>query len=340
MINFNTKLPAFFLIVAFFFSACDNTDEPQPDPVFQLPSKIINKIEVDANGVKWFATEKGIVSFDGTNWTIFSDNEQLTNGVIFEIAPESQNNSANIWIGGETGVSFFNKTENPVSITNYKKTNSEILSDTIYAVGLNNNNAKFIGTAKGLSILNDGNWTGFYGRESEPILKYFKISDVATTTSGSVYVSTEGGGVSRFVYTDAVSGATTLNLPWASGLVSENVFTVVVVNGIEQWYGTDAGAAHHTSESTKADWQSYNREDGLVCDTVYAIAQDENGNMWFGTHKGVSNFNGSSWTNYTRKDGLVADKINTVAVDTDGSLWFGTDNGISHFTNGTWETIE
>jgi ligand-binding sensor domain-containing protein len=78
----------------------------------------------------------------------------------------------------------------------------------------------------------------------------------------------------------------------------------------------------------------------LVCDTVYAIAQDNTGNMWFGTHKGISKFSGSGWTSYTKKDGLVADKVNTVEVDKDGSLWFGTDNGISHFTNGVWETVE
>ncbi len=340
MSYFNSKLLSFFLISAIFFSACDNGDDPQPETEFKLPSQVINKIEVDANGVKWIATEKGLVSFDGTNWTEYSDNVQLTSGAIADIATEPQNSSANIWLAGKTGVSYFNKAENPINITSYKRNNSQILSDTIYSFGINESKAKFIGTAKGLSILKDGKWDSFYGRESEPILKYYKISDVATATNGSVYVSTQGGGVSRFAYTDAVSGATTLNLPWASGLVSENVFTVVVVNGIEQWYGTDAGAAHHTSESTKADWQSYSREDGLVCDTVYAIAQDKTGNMWFGTHKGISKFNGSSWTNYTAVDGLVADKVNTIAVDTDGSLWFGTDKGISHFVNGVWEKVE
>jgi ligand-binding sensor domain-containing protein len=150
MSNLNSKLPVFFLIITLFFSACDNGDEPQPEPDFKLPSKVINKIEIDANGVKWFATEKGIVSFDGTNWTIFSDNAQLINGAIFDIAAESQNSSANIWMGGKTGVSFFNKTENPVNITNYKKDNSDVLSDTIYSIGINNSNAKFMGTAKGL----------------------------------------------------------------------------------------------------------------------------------------------------------------------------------------------
>ncbi len=340
MTTFKYKSLSFFLILLVLINACDNGNDPQPEPEFKLPSQIINKIEVDANGVKWIATEKGILSFDGTTWTVYSDNSQVENGAISDISEDKQNNSGIIWLAGKTGASYFNKTENPINIANYKRNNSDILSDTVYSLGVNSGNTKFFGTAKGLSILNNNEWDSFFGRDNEQILAQYQISDIANALNGSVYVSTRGGGVSRFKYTDAVSGATTLNLPWASGLVSENVFTVVIVNEIEQWYGTDAGAAHHTSESTKADWQSYSREDGLVCDTVYAIVQDKAGNMWFGTHKGLSKLSGSNWTNYTAVDGLVADKVNSIAVDTDGSLWFGTDKGISHFINGNWEKFE
>jgi ligand-binding sensor domain-containing protein len=85
---------------------------------------------------------------------------------------------------------------------------------------------------------------------------------------------------------------------------------------------------------------TYTRTQGLICDSVYAIAKDLSGAIWIGTHKGVSKLNVSPtdtiWTNYTAKDGLVANKINAIAVDTDGSLWFGTDAGISHFADNHW----
>jgi len=125
-------------------------------------------------------------------------------------------------------------------------------------------------------------------------------------------------------------------MPGASGLPSENLFCAVA-DGIAQWYGTDSGAAHHASEFTKAGWTTYTRADGLICDTVYSIAMDRAGNVWFGTHKGVSKLSENKWQSYTVKDGLIADKIKTIAVDLDQSLWFGSDKGITHYTiDGKW----
>jgi len=121
---------------------------------------------------------------------------------------------------------------------------------------------------------------------------------------------------------------------------SDTVYTVFV-DGNEQWYGTFRGAGYHSTEFTKSDWITYTRTEGLICDSVYAIAKDLSGNMWFGTPKGVSKLSISptdtTWTNYTTKDGLVADKVNTIAADIDGSVWFGTDKGISHFKSNIWE---
>jgi ligand-binding sensor domain-containing protein len=144
-----------------------------------------------------------------------------------------------------------------------------------------------------------------------------------------------GGGISRFKYIDAVSGATTFNLPWAGGLPSENVLCAIA-DGNAQWYGTDAGAAYHESELTKSGWTTYTREEGLVCDTVYAIAKDLAGNVWFGTHKGVSKLTGNQWQSITKADGLLDNKVNTIAIDKDNSVWFGTDKGISHYSGGKW----
>ena len=335
--HFNRKSLCLFFLAVVFFTSCDNDDEPKPETEFEIPSQIINKIEIDANGVKWIATEKGLVSFDGTNWTAHSDNAQLTNSAIEDIASEWQTNTKSIWLAGKKGAVYFDKTNEQAGIVNYNTANSAILSDTVYSIGIDSRNTKFMGTDKGLSIFQNDKWESFFGKVGQHILGKYKISDIVLAPNGKIYVSTQGGGIARFEYTDAVSGATTLNLPWAYGLRSENVFSVLIVNEIEQWYGTDQGVAHHTSEATKKDWNSYTSEDGLVCDTVYAIAQDKTGDMWFGTHRGVSKFDGTNWTNYTSKDGLAGSKVNTIALDLDGTLWFGTDSGISHLIGNVWE---
>lgn len=322
-------------IITLTFIGCKDKEPVAKE--FKLPSRVINKIVIDNNGVKWIATEKGIVSYDGNLWTTYTGNEVLNNTAIDELAYSNASGKNEMWLGSKLGATSFEYTANTIgSLTSYNVQQGGILADSVRAIDIDQHNVKYIGTSKGLSILKGTQWDQFVGRKNEEVLSKYKISAVATTTNDWIYVSTVGGGVSRFKYTDAVSGATTFHQPWSGDLKSDSVFTVVVINDDYQWYGTNKGASLHTSEYTKADWTNYSRVDGLVCDTVYAIAKDEIGNMWFGTHRGVSKLSGTKWENFTTKNGLIDNKINTIAIDLDGSVWFGSDNGISHYKNNQW----
>lgn len=323
------------LIISLLFSC--KKDNPAPIPeVFTFPSKVIHKIVVDNSGVKWFVTEKGVVSYDGLKWTKYSDDKNLTTGSISDFAFEMVSGIRKLWLGTFVGATTIELGNSTSSVINYNHKSSGILSDTVSALGIDNVNVKYFGTPKGLSILSGTKWDKFMGRTHEEILSRYPISSISTTTNGYVYAATKGGGVSRFKYTDAISGATTFNKPWAWGLPSDTILTVVT-DGNAQWYGTDKGVAYHSSEFAKTDWTTYTRADGLICDTVYAIAKDRLGSMWFGTHKGISKLTGTAaWESFSIKNGLIANKVNTIAIDVDGSLWFGTDNGISHLMNNQW----
>ena len=303
-----------------------------------LPSNVINKIIIDKQGVKWIATDKGLVSFDGITWKLYNIttpiNEHSVTDVVFDT-------DMGLWVSSLKGV--FKSTPSGRDLTNvitYKSGQNSLLSDSVFAISSNNENVGFFGTSKGLSIMKDSNWKSFYGAwgtgSTDDFLAKNKITGIASAKNGWNYVSTKGGGVSRFKYTDAVSGATKFFMPWASGLKSDTVYTVIVVNENCQWYGTNQGAAYHTSEFTKADWTSYSTADGLASDSVYAIAQDLSGNTWFGTARGVSRFDNSNWTTFTTADGLISNNIKTIAVDIDGSIWVGTDNGLSQYKSGNW----
>lgn len=335
----NIRKLALFVGLIVIFAGCNNNEDDPVDKPFVFPSKVINKIVVDPTGAKWFATEKGVISFDGQKWTSYADNQDLTTGSISDFVFERLSGVNKLWIGTYLGLTYFDFGASPVTVKNYSTADGGILSDTVSAVAIDNLSAKYIGTAKGLSILKGNNWFNYNGRSTEKPLVRFKISSIATSQSGYIYAATEGGGVARFKYADAISGETTFNLPWAWGLPSDTVYTVTT-DGDKQWYGTNRGVAYHTTEYTKQDWETYKKENGLVCDSVYAIAKDLSGAVWFGTHNGVSKLSISPtdtiWTNYTAKDGLVANKVNTIAVDVDGSLWFGTDQGISHFAANHW----
>jgi len=328
-------LPVFLL----FFTSCNKNDNPAPQE-FVFPSKVIKKIIVDPSGVKWFATDKGVISFDGTKWTTYSDDKNLSTGPISDLAFDLTTGIKNLLLASKVGYSIFGIETSKISFQNFNTQNSGILTDTVTSIGVDASNIKYLGTSKGLSILKSNKWDKYLGRygDGEPLLKY-KISSISAATNGYIFATTEGGGVSRFKYTDAISGATTYKLPWAWGLPSDTVFTVFV-DGETQWYGTLRGAAFHSTELTKSDWVTYTRTEGLICDSVYAISKDLSGAIWFGTHDGVTKLTMGTkdtvWTNYTTKDGLIANKINTIAIDLEGKIWFGTDKGVSQFSNNKW----
>lgn len=94
-------------------------------------------------------------------------------------------------------------------------------------------------------------------------------------------------------------------------------------------FWTNALAA---SQHSNFYFKSLGVEDGLSQNMVYAILQDRQGFMWFGTQDGLNRYDGNSFKVYNRnpsnEKGLQSDAIFSLAEDTDGILWVGTDNGV------------
>ena len=74
-------------------------------------------------------------------------------------------------------------------------------------------------------------------------------------------------------------------------------------------------------------------ESGLSPSTIFSIAQDRTGNMWFATYDGVNKYDGYGFTVYQHQIGdttSIADDITrTLCADLDGRIWVGTASGLS-----------
>lgn len=73
--------------------------------------------------------------------------------------------------------------------------------------------------------------------------------------------------------------------------------------------------------SQEYNYYHYDVKDGLSGNTVYAITQDKDGFMWFGTETGLSRFDGSYFKNYTAQDGLYDNEIINIFVDSKNRVW-------------------
>ncbi|MDI6791786.1 MAG: two-component regulator propeller domain-containing protein, partial [bacterium] len=67
---------------------------------------------------------------------------------------------------------------------------------------------------------------------------------------------------------------------------------------------------------------------------------DKYGNLWFGTHKGISKYDGVKWTSFTTKDGLIDNRVRAILEDSIGNLWVGTENGVScYYDEQRWQSF-
>jgi len=84
--------------------------------------------------------------------------------------------------------------------------------------------------------------------------------------------------------------------------------------------------------SQQYTFRNYSVDEGLAQSQVYAMCEDNNGNIWFGTRGGgLSRFDGIDFTSYTVQEGLVSNYIRCLLKDSSGNLWIGTDNGLCRY---------
>ncbi len=89
------------------------------------------------------------------------------------------------------------------------------------------------------------------------------------------------------------------------------------------------------SQTPDIKFDSLSLKEGLSQSSVYAIAQDSHGFMWFGTQDGLNKYDGYQFTVYRHNpqdnESLSHNQIYSLFEDKRGILWIGTDNGLNRF---------
>ena len=78
-------------------------------------------------------------------------------------------------------------------------------------------------------------------------------------------------------------------------------------------------------------WQSFAVQDGLPPGRINSIAQDREGNLWFGTVRGLTRYDGAQFVTFTTEDGLADNWVQSIVEDRQGNLWFGTVKGLCRY---------
>ncbi|MGB7923237.1 MAG: two-component regulator propeller domain-containing protein [Pyrinomonadaceae bacterium] len=107
----------------------------------------------------------------------------------------------------------------------------------------------------------------------------------------------------------------------------------------------DDSAASSSSSSSQAQatglnqWGAVTLFHGLPSDRVRAIAQDNEGAMWFGTDGGLAKYDGRR-TQAIVGGGLTRGRVLALKFDAEGALWIGTEDGATRLSGGEFRRIE
>jgi len=278
----------------------------------------IQSIIADKNGNLWFGTVRGgVAKYDGQNFTVFTQNEGLSNN---NVSCLFEDDKGNLWFGTwGGGVTKYNGQ----TFTRFT-TKEGLGNDYVFSIMGDKSGNLWIGTLEGGVSKYDGkNFTHFTTKEG---LGFNSVLSIIEDRNGNLWMGTDGGGVSKY------DGKSFTIFTIKEGL-SHNVVTCITEDKKGNlWLGTQGGGI------SKYDGQSFThftQKGGLPNDFVLSIIEDKSGHLWFSTWGGgVVNYDGQNFTHFTVLKGLPSTNIQTILEDKSGNLWFGTaGDGISKYNN-------
>jgi ligand-binding sensor domain-containing protein/signal transduction histidine kinase len=342
---------------------------PISRPLQHFSTRLVTK---DSKGVYWFATSKGLLRYDGANFSVINHHYGLDEDFLFSVLEDKEEN---IWIGSVNGLFKFSEDSftyiprdekssvvhnfardrsgnlwlsTPEGIYNfennrmiYSKINMVSKGHRIYKVIFpEKTNEAWVLTSGGILQLSVNDTSGAiklikqYGKdELAPDYNYSMHLDKA----GNAWVTSKAGKLflitnGRMKLLNAEGIFRNVNFP------DDVAVTLYTDSRNNTWLGYfQQGLFKITSEAVIR----YTRADGFASETVRCIYEDSQSNIWIGTRfNGVFKYSNGQFTQYTTKDGLSSNWVRTIVADNTGNVWFGTAKGVTLFNGKIWKVYE
>ena len=319
-----------------------------------LSNDKVRSIYEDSEQNIWVGTEGGGLNF--LNKEAVDNNydkfQHFTNfNKVFAIEEIQLKNSKKLFIGGEGSPGLFE-----IDVTqNRPLTNEDLIPikdfpNGVFSLLQDRDRNIWIGTYNGgvyrWLINEDG--TTF----TKDVLNYNSnyqfsipndiIRDIFQDSKGNIWFAT-GGGLSRLkpdqIHSKKPKFDKYQHDPNDENSISHNyILTVFESTAGDIWVGTFGGGLNKLMTSTESDnliFKAYLEKNGLPNNVIKGILDDNEGNLWLSTNKGLSKFDPSKETfqNYDVNDGLQSNEFSELSAlkTKEGLMLFGGVNGFNAF---------
>ena len=302
-----------------------------------------------SDGVLWIGTiGQGAFQFNAGHLTHLTAPAQLPSNTVLNFFEDREKN---FWIGTQTGM--LRLTASPVGVIPFPE-QSDSDFGTIYQ---DRDGSFWIGSTL-LYRLKDGSMT----QQHLPGMRDLRVRNVFRDRAGALWAGTDGSGLFRVAggqttpftglsnnYIRAIAQARDnsmwiatdggLNHIWldggrlrirgylvADGLAYPSTRALLIDRSGDLWVGTDRGVSHVRGEVFLHDPAI----DPLAQLKVWAIHEDAEGSLWFGTRdNGLYRLRDGKLKHFTVEDGLASNAIYQILEDGDGHFWTSGPTGIS-----------
>ena len=277
----------------------------------------INSILQEKKGYMWFATSKGLYSFDGKTQKRFNTRQGSTNDVVTALAEDSL---GRIWIGYEDGKLGFIQNHKFQLFNPPEGSPTKAISDILF-------------DSKGnlwFATLNDGLYyftsNRLYRVDEAEGMPDLYVYDLAEDALGNIWAGTDGGAVVCTLHESKIR----INvIDYNDGLPDNIIRKIIPENDHAVLLATeDAGVIRYDLNSGKnqplfkGPWPYGSVSDFKIKDEKLWIGCPQKGLVVYNRHTGEEIL-------YTAKQFPGLNAIRRIEMDMEGNLWLGTKSGLS-----------
>ncbi|MEE2024301.1 diguanylate cyclase [Alkalimonas mucilaginosa] len=312
-----------------------------------LPHNTINSIAQTDDGYLWFATWEGIARYNGRSFTVFdrSATTGLPDSGIFALYTGDNNSlmaagsrggivryqqnqwsplpaaaalvrallydqQQRLWIATE-GAGLWRQ---EVDGHRDRISSPALMDEAMYSLAESDSGAIWVGTAKGLFLVEENNITPIQPEDGLPVGPVFSL---ALDHTGHIIVATEQG-----VFTGSVQQGFALIHPELTMAAS-----ALLMEESTLWIGTLSDGLFRLDSS---GLEGLGTDSNKPANRILALHKDTEGSLWVGTNGGLFRLRNAPFTSITSQHGLADNFVRAVLPLADGSVLAATSRGVSH----------
>lgn len=202
-----------------------------------------------------------------------------------------------------------------------------LVGQYVYCFMEHNTNELWIGTASGISVLDNSEWRSYTTNEG---LLVNEVRDLVTDNENNIWIGygSYWAGVSKF------DGSTFTHYNQSNGLVHDKVNRIIKDNDGNIWFATMGGI----SKFNGLNWENFTDANGLPENDITCIGLDINNNILIGTSgHGLWIYNGTDFSAFSWETNLT-NTIFNLYTDRSGKIWVMSSSGIYTY-DGTWSAF-